>query len=45
MATLTLSSTTLLENAQVGDIVGTLSVTGDGTEGETYTFAPERHSF
>jgi hypothetical protein len=38
MATLVLSSNTVAENAQAGDLVGILSVAGDIAEGETFTF-------
>lgn len=38
MATLVLSSNTLAENAQAGDLVGTLSVAGEIAAGETFTF-------
>ncbi len=45
MATLTLSSNTVLEDAQVGDVVGTLSVTGEMAEGETFEFSLDDERF
>jgi len=46
MATLVLSSDRVLENAQVGDVIGILSVTGvDIRPGETFTFVLDDERF
>ncbi|MBF9198190.1 calcium-binding protein [Microvirga terrestris] len=45
MATLVLSSSTVAENAQKGDLIGTLGVMGEVGVGETFTFTLDDNRF